>query len=34
MLVRAFLAEALDPISNEDARAILEATVEKWWATQ
>jgi Fe-S cluster assembly protein SufD len=33
MLVRAFLAEALDPISNEDARAILEATVEQWWAT-
>ena len=32
MLVRAFLAEALDPIAHEDARAMLEAAVEAWWA--
>ena len=32
ILVRAFLAEALDPIAHEDARAMLEAAVEAWWA--
>ena len=32
MLVRAFLAEALDPIAHDDARAMLEAAVEGWWA--
>ena len=31
MLVRAFLAEALDPIAHEEARAMLEAAVEAWW---
>lgn len=31
MLVRAFLAEALDPIAHDDARAMLEAAVEAWW---
>jgi Fe-S cluster assembly protein SufD len=34
MLVRAFLAEALDPIQNEAARSVLEAAVEKWWERQ
>ncbi len=28
MLVRAFLAEALDPIAHEGARAMLEAAVD------
>ena len=32
MLVRAFLAEALDPIAHDEARAMLEDAVEKWWA--
>ena len=32
MLVRAFLAEALDPIAHEGARAMLEEAVEAWWA--
>ena len=31
MLVRAFLAEALDPIAHDEARAMLEAAVEAWW---
>lgn len=31
ILVRAFLAEALDPIAHEGARAALEAAVEHWW---
>ena len=31
MLVRAFLAEALDPIAHEEARAMLEAAVDAWW---
>ena len=31
ILVRAFLAEALDPIAHEGARAMLEAAVEGWW---
>ena len=32
ILVRAFLAEALDPIAHEPAREMLEAAVEAWWA--
>ena len=32
ILVRAFLAEALDPIAHEAARDMLEAAVEAWWA--
>lgn len=32
ILVRAFLAEALDPIAHDGARAMLEAAVEAWWA--
>lgn len=31
MLVRAFLAEALDPIADEAGRAVLEAAVASWW---
>ena len=31
ILVRAFLAEAIDPIVNEDGRALLERAVERWW---
>ena len=34
MLVRAFLAEALDPIAHEGGRAALEAAVENWWERQ
>ncbi len=34
MLVRAFLAEALDPISDDAGRAALEAAVEDWWRRQ
>ncbi len=32
MLVRAFLAEALDPIAHDAAREMLEAAVEAWWS--
>ena len=31
MLVRAFLAEALDPIAHDAGRAALEAAVAGWW---
>ena len=31
MLVRAFLAEALDPIAHEGARDLLERSLEAWW---
>lgn len=31
ILVRAFLAEALDPIAHDDGRAWLEAAVSAWW---
>jgi Fe-S cluster assembly protein SufD len=34
MLVRAFLAEALDPIAHAAGRAMLEAAVERWWERQ
>jgi Fe-S cluster assembly protein SufD len=34
ILVRAFLAEALDPIAHEAGRAALEAAVESWWERQ
>ena len=34
MLVRAFLAEALDAVSHEPARTILESAVENWWQRQ
>jgi Fe-S cluster assembly protein SufD len=32
ILVRAFLAEALDPIAHEEARAAMEAAIAAWWA--
>jgi Fe-S cluster assembly protein SufD len=31
ILVRAFLAEALDPVTNETARDLLERHVASWW---
>jgi Fe-S cluster assembly protein SufD len=34
MLVRAFLAEALDPISNEAGRAAMEHAIDRWWEAQ
>jgi Fe-S cluster assembly protein SufD len=34
MLVRAFLAEALDPIAHDAGRAALEAAVDRWWERQ
>jgi Fe-S cluster assembly protein SufD len=34
MLVRAFLSEALDPISHETARAAMEAAIAAWWDRQ
>jgi Fe-S cluster assembly protein SufD len=34
MLVRAFLAEALDPVTHEAGRAMLEAAVATWWEQQ
>ena len=34
LLVRAFLAEALDPVTNETARTLLETEVARWWESQ
>jgi Fe-S cluster assembly protein SufD len=34
MLVRAFLAEALDPIAHETARAAMEQAIDLWWERQ
>jgi Fe-S cluster assembly protein SufD len=34
ILVRAFLAEALDPVANDTARDLLEAAVARWWEGQ
>ena len=34
ILVRAFLAEALDAVSDDTIRARLEAAVEQWWERQ
>ena len=34
MLVRAFLAEALDPISHEAGRTAMEQAIERWWERQ
>ena len=31
MLVRAFLSEALDPITHDGARAAMEAAIAAWW---
>ncbi len=33
ILVRAFLAEALEAVTHDPARAALEAAVERWWET-
>ena len=34
MLVEAFLAEAVDAVQDETARAALEAAVDGWWERQ
>jgi Fe-S cluster assembly protein SufD len=34
MLVRAFLAEALDAVTNETVRGVLDREVEGWWERQ
>jgi Fe-S cluster assembly protein SufD len=34
ILVRAFLAEALDPVVNDTARGLLEDAVARWWEAQ
>ena len=34
LLVRAFLADALDAVTNEPARAFLDGVVEAWWTRQ
>ena len=34
ILVRAFLAEAMDPIQHDDARHLLERAIENWWERQ
>ena len=34
MLVRAFLTEALDPITHEDGRAAMETAIATWWDRQ
>jgi hypothetical protein len=31
MLVRAFLAEALDVVEDPAARAMLDDVIERWW---
>jgi Fe-S cluster assembly protein SufD len=31
MLIRAFLTEALEPVTHEAARELLEAAIERWW---
>ena len=34
MLVRAFLAEALDMVADEGARSMLDGVLERWWAQE
>jgi Fe-S cluster assembly protein SufD len=34
ILVRAFLAEGLDPVTNDTARGLLEDAVARWWEGQ
>jgi Fe-S cluster assembly protein SufD len=34
MLIRAFLEEALEPVAQPDAKALLEAAIETWWVRQ
>jgi len=31
LLVQAFLAESLDMVANEDARALLDGVLQRWW---
>jgi len=34
MLIRAFLSEALEPVTHEGARAMFETAIETWWTRQ
>lgn len=34
LLIRAFLAEALEPVTHEATRALFEAAIDAWWARQ
>ena len=34
MLIRAFLDDALEAVTNEAARGLLEQAVESWWQLQ
>jgi Fe-S cluster assembly protein SufD len=34
ILVRAFLAEGLDAVTNDHMRGVLEQAVENWWERQ
>ena len=34
ILVRSFLAEAIDPVTHEGTRALLERAIERWWERQ
>jgi len=34
MLIRAFLEEALEPVAQPDAKALLEAAINNWWVKQ
>lgn len=34
LLIRAFLDEALEPVQQEDAKALFEAAIDNWWRTQ
>jgi hypothetical protein len=34
MLVRAFLADALDAVTDQAVRGVLEHAVEGWWERQ
>jgi Fe-S cluster assembly protein SufD len=34
MLVRAFLTEAIEAVSHEGARGVLENAVRRWWERQ
>jgi Fe-S cluster assembly protein SufD len=34
LLIRAFLDEALEPVQQEDAKALFEAAIDGWWRAQ
>ena len=34
LLIRAFLEEALEPVAQPDAKALLEAAIDNWWVKQ